>query len=288
MPCCHLSLPPSFTRAQRKHATRPAHPGNGALMSSSNPAPGGGIEPSLAALSLADGSEDDDDLYSSLLDLLERHPELFVAQVLERVDPTARASLARVGSAFRDAVFPRSIFPFGLPPRVQTTGDAVGAVRVFKLVDFLGSAERLAWAKANGCPWGVRTCQLALGAGTWLYCSGRGSSTVGGTSGRVTPRTGRALSMLQWMRAHGCEWNEATLLPCSCGWAHGGVAVGTGARLLVGCEQMRTDRRSEPAPRGGTVGVGADRGGCHAASRLRRQLTKQTPCCWPGFTCKSK
>jgi hypothetical protein len=99
----------------------------------------------------ARGGDDDDDPYSPLLlDLLERHPELFAAEVLGRLDPTACASLARAGSAFRDAVCLRSISRAGLPARVQTTGDAVGALRAFNLVDFLGSAYRLAWAKANG------------------------------------------------------------------------------------------------------------------------------------------
>ena len=154
--------------------------------------------------------------------------------MLERLDLTARTALAGAGSAFLAVVFPRSIFPFGLPavgeggvvaplPALpvkdvlekvkilelrdlckarglhfhdRTTkehelvalleawrevnegggggggggggeGDDVaavqetagrGAVRVFKLVDFLGSSERLAWAKASGCPWWGGAC----------------------------------------------------------------------------------------------------------------------------------
>jgi hypothetical protein len=62
-------------------------------------------------------------------------------------------------------VCPRSIFPLGLP-RAQMTIWGVLA-RVFKLVDFLGSAERLAWAKANGCPWVALTCRYAARAGAY-------------------------------------------------------------------------------------------------------------------------
>jgi hypothetical protein len=101
-------------------------------MSTSTPAPGHArLDPSLA-----------DDEYSPLLDLLQRLPDLFHKEVLERLDSTARASLARTGSAFRDAVYPRSIFPFGLP---LTTTPRGGSVRLFKLKDFLESVERLAW-----------------------------------------------------------------------------------------------------------------------------------------------
>jgi hypothetical protein len=118
-------------------------------MSATIPPPAVGPEPAPPAPSPSGGG-DDRDSSPPLLDLLQRFPDLFLKEVLERLNPTARISLARTGSAFLDVVFPRAIFPFGLPTRAETTGDAV---RVFKLVDFLGSAERLAWAKAHGCPW---------------------------------------------------------------------------------------------------------------------------------------
>jgi hypothetical protein len=31
-----------------------------------------------------------------------------------------------------------------------------------KLSEFVGFVARLAWAKANGCPWGVVTCELGI------------------------------------------------------------------------------------------------------------------------------
>ena len=126
--------------------------------------------------------------------------------MLERLDPTARVSLAQAGSAFWHLVFPISIFPFGLLARMQTTGGA--APRIFKLVDFLGSAERLAWAKANGCQWDAHTC---------AYAALRGH-----------------LEALKWMREHGCPWDTWTTIARRSGRAPGGVAVDAGARLPVG------------------------------------------------------
>jgi hypothetical protein len=82
--------------------------------SSPAPAPGSGPEPAPHTPTLSGGGGDDD--YSPLLDLLEKFPDLFHKEVLERLDPTARISLAGAGSVFRDVVFPISIFPLGLPP----------------------------------------------------------------------------------------------------------------------------------------------------------------------------
>ena len=112
----------------------------------------------------AAAADDDHDDFSPLLDLLQRFPDFFLKEVLERLDPTARASLARTGSAFWDLVFPRSIFPFGLPRAEETTGGV--AVRVFKLVDFLGSAERLGVGEGERVPVelaDVRTPPLGTG-----------------------------------------------------------------------------------------------------------------------------
>jgi len=124
-------------------------------MSRSPPAPVRVPEPAPpGAPSLSAGGDDNDDHddFSPLLDLHQRFPDLFQTYVLERLDPTARASLTRTGSAFWDLVFPRS--------------------------NFLGSAERLGWAKANGCPWVARTLtkrrsgwapgSAAVGAAAWL------------------------------------------------------------------------------------------------------------------------
>jgi len=35
----------------------------------------------------------------------------------------------------------------------------------FKVDDFVGSVEKLAWAKDNGCPWEIKTCALIAAGG---------------------------------------------------------------------------------------------------------------------------
>jgi len=120
-------------------------------MSSSTPTPGYGPDPALIPLSDVgdaasdNNNNDDNDDSCPLLDLLQRFPDFFHKEVLDRLDPTARASLAGTGSEFRDAVYPRSIFPFGLP--ALSTLASRGAGRVFKLLDFLESVDRLAWVR---------------------------------------------------------------------------------------------------------------------------------------------
>ena len=105
-------------------------------MSTSTPAPspGGASEPAPPAPSLSGGGNDHDvhdnnDDFSPLLDLLQRFPDLVEQYVLERLDPTARAALARTGSAFQDAVYPRSIFPVGIP-RAQTSASGRQALQL--------------------------------------------------------------------------------------------------------------------------------------------------------------
>jgi hypothetical protein len=86
-------------------------------------------------------------------------------------------------------------------PRAGMTEEAVK----LKVVDFVGSVERLAWAKANGCPWEKRTCALIA---AW----------------------GGHLEVLQWARQHDCPWDKRT-----CAWATRGgdldVLMGAGAWL---------------------------------------------------------
>lgn len=65
----------------------------------------------------------------------------------QRLDATDRAMLGQVGSAWRGLVasrteLPRAGLKWGVPLRLEA---------------FVGSAERLAWAKTNGCPWNERT-----------------------------------------------------------------------------------------------------------------------------------
>ena len=80
-----------------------------------------------------------------LLDLLQRHPDLFLVEVLQRLDPTARTMLAQVGRPWLAAVLASGLLR--LPKGVRV---------LLQLREFCTCAERLAWAKANGCPWGRR------------------------------------------------------------------------------------------------------------------------------------
>jgi len=62
---------------------------------------------------------------------LQALPDLFHTEVLERLEPPARASLARAGRVWRDKVYPAAIFPSG-PPRAA--GVRVGRVCVAELL----------------------------------------------------------------------------------------------------------------------------------------------------------
>ena len=172
-----------------------------------------------------------------LLDLLERHPDLFALEVLARLPPADRAALAGACLVSRDAVFPRSIFPAGLS-RAETPG----AARVFKILEFCGSAERLAWAKDNGCPWVARTfafvamrgqlevLKLALAQNCpWdeLTCA---YAALGGR-----------LETLKWLRERGCPWDQR---PCEYAamFGHLDSAVGAGTRLPVDREDVYSGR----------------------------------------------
>jgi hypothetical protein len=65
---------------------------------------------------------------SPLLAFLEEYPDRFQEEVLPRLDPPSRASLARTGRVMRDTVYPLAIFPSG-PPR----GLHLPPVRLFQV-----------------------------------------------------------------------------------------------------------------------------------------------------------
>ena len=62
--------------------------------------------------------------------------------MLERLDPAARTMLSQVGKPWLAAVLASGLTRLPKRPRVR-----------LRLRGFGTSAERLAWAKANGCPW---------------------------------------------------------------------------------------------------------------------------------------
>jgi hypothetical protein len=119
-------------------------------------------------------------------------PDLFQQEVLKRLDPFDRTMVAQVGRPWLAAVLasglPRS--PKGVPVRLR-------------LREFCTSIERLAWARANGCPWGEPDRKV-------LYLDRRVLASWG------------YLDPLQYAREHGYRWGAFT-----CYWAAaGGHLVG--------------------------------------------------------------
>jgi hypothetical protein len=118
--------------------------------------------------------DSDDDAPSELLaPVLEEWREVMVTHVLQRLDPTDCTMLARVGKLWLAVVVANNL------PRAGK-----GGAGRLKLEDFVGSVERLAWAKDNGCKWNKLTCAYIARGGH--------------------------LGVLQWAREHGCPWSSTT------------------------------------------------------------------------------
>jgi hypothetical protein len=73
--------------------------------------------------------------------------EVLAAEVLPRLDPTDLAMFGRVGKASRAAMVSSGL------PRAGAT-----VWVLLEIENFVGSVERLAWARDNGCPLVPRTC----------------------------------------------------------------------------------------------------------------------------------
>jgi len=141
----------------------------------------------------------------TLLDVLERLPDLFQQSVLERLDPTDRTMLAQVGKACLAAVLASGL------PRLPKSP----VVRL-QLREFCTSVERLAWAKANGCTMD-RACYYAAAGGhldvlRWAReheCPSASSWTGDSVCVCMVAAQGGHLDVLQWAREHGCPWPHA-------------------------------------------------------------------------------
>jgi len=118
------------------------------------------------------------DLPSPLLALIQDNPPALFKELVLRLNPTDLALLARAGPELRAAVvasgLPRAGVPGGVP---------------LKICDCVGTVQRLAWAKANGCPWEALNQHESV-------CS---YAAYGGN-----------LEVLQCAREHGGPWNEYT------------------------------------------------------------------------------
>jgi hypothetical protein len=128
-----------------------------------------------------------------LVGLLEKLPEVLAAEVLPRLGRTDLAMFARVGSASRAAVVAS-----GLPRAGATVGVPLN------IRGFCRPVERLAWAKANECPWVAKMCALATRSGRLqvlrrareLDCPW--DKTTCGNAARFGH-----LEVLKWAREHG-------------------------------------------------------------------------------------
>jgi hypothetical protein len=98
--------------------------------------------------------------------------DLFAAEVLPQLDPTARALFSRVGGACRAAVVAS-----GLPRAGTISGEP------FEVRHFVATVPLLAWANSKGCPWNAKTCEHAAVHGH--------------------------LDSLKWARENLCPWEGA-------------------------------------------------------------------------------
>jgi hypothetical protein len=108
--------------------------------------------------------------------LLEKLPEVLAAEVIARLEPTDVVLFGQANRACRAAVV-----AFGVPQEEAAGDDSddegiEGGPLLLRVKDFVGSVERLAWAKARGCPWeNTRICEYAAEDGhlevlKWLEC----------------------------------------------------------------------------------------------------------------------
>jgi hypothetical protein len=151
-----------------------------------------------------DDNDDNDNDYLSML--LERFPDLFALKVLVHLDPIDRSFLAQAGSTCRTAVA-NSDLPREGTRRVEL-GRAEWVVR-HKISEFCTSIERLAWAKASGCPWIARTCMMAAQGGRLEVLRwARENDCPWNVWTAAHAAAGGHLKVLQWARAHDCPWTE--------------------------------------------------------------------------------
>jgi hypothetical protein len=150
---------------------------------------------------------------SPLLGGLLELPEVLAAEVLAQLEPTDLVLFGQVGRACREAVV-----AFGVPQEEETSDDSDdegpgGRPLLLMVEDFVGSVERLAWAKARGCLWREDVCSWAARGGhlevlqwAWERRCPWDSQACHCAAG------GGHLEVLQWAREHGCEWDEDTCL----------------------------------------------------------------------------
>jgi hypothetical protein len=167
---------------------------------------------------------------SPLHDIFEDQPDFFLKEILARLDSTDRAVVAQVGKPWLAAVAVAAGVDSGLPP-LPRAGKSAGVPLL--VGDFVGSETRLAWAKANGCPWTAATSRRVARGGrlevmVWAWAHnipcGRRTCVAAASKGH--------LGVLTWLRQRGCPWSERT---CAVAAAGGHLEVLIWARQH-GCE----------------------------------------------------
>ena len=183
-----------------------------ALAAPPSPMPGPPVAVGYGGESAAadDDNDNDNNNFSPLLDLLERCPDLFAQKVLVHLDPIDHTFLAQAGSACRAAVAASDL------PRAGSRSDVLGRsvlVVTHRLAEIVGSVERLAWAKASGCPWIARTCALVARAGRLEVLQwAQAQSCPWDTLTLAHAALHGHLEVLQWARAHGCPVGASTCI----------------------------------------------------------------------------
>jgi len=127
-----------------------------------------------------------------MLDLLETFPDLFMKEVLERLDLTDRTMVAQVGRPWLAAVLASGL------PRLPNDGYTVR----LRLAEFCTSVDRLTWAKANGC---------LLAGGAFAYSvRPRTDHHIVAKNCCALAAQGGHLEVLQWLREQNppCPWSE--------------------------------------------------------------------------------
>ena len=143
--------------------------------------------------------------------LLEKVPEVLEAEVLARLDPTDLVLFGQVGLACRAAV----VAFFGVPQTSDDSDDEgteEGGPLLLRAEDFVGSVERLAWAKERGCPWDEGTCYYAAEGGhlevlKWAWERCPWDSRVCWSAAR-----GGHLDVLRWAHEHWCPLGASTCM----------------------------------------------------------------------------
>jgi len=185
-----------------------------------------------------------DATFSPLLDLLERFPDLFAQRVLQHLDPIDRTFLAQAGGACRAAVV-ASDLPRAGGPREDESGRSVWRV-THQISELCTSVERLAWAKASGCPFGVYVCSQAAGGGRLDVLQwAREKDCPWGTGTCASAARGGHLEVLKWAREHGCPWN---------GWTCAYAASGGHLEMLKWAREHGCNW-DEVLPSGGSYGM---------------------------------